>query len=167
MAIRCSSTLFELLLFARIVQDPLTKLKAKMAKKGKINSEIKTISEAEVVKALRNIKKKKSCGSDGLSQEHLAMGVKKLSGPLTQIFNESIKQGIFPENWKSALITPVIKKGDKSVYANYRPVSCLPAAAKLLEKIVCSQVEDFMESNGLIPDTQHGSVISEHPHITC
>ena len=96
MAIRCNSTLFELLLF----QDPLTKLKAKMAKKGKMNFEIKTISEAEVVKALRNIKKKKSCGSDGLSQEHLAMGVKKLSGPLTQIFNESIKQGIFPENWR-------------------------------------------------------------------
>ena len=80
-----------------------------------------------------------------------------VSWPLdSAIFNESIKQGIFPESWKSAIITPVLKKGNKTEYANYRPVSCLPAAAKLLEKIVCSQVEDFMETNGLIPDTQHG-----------
>ena len=126
-----------------------------MSKKGKLYFEIKPITETEVIKALRNTNKKSS-GSDGLSQEHLAMGESELSRPLTQIFNESIKQGIFPESWKSAIITPVLKKGNKTEYVNYRPVSCLPAAAKLLEKIVCSQVEDFMETNGLIPDTQHG-----------
>ena len=42
------------------------------------------------------------------------------------------------------------------MYENYRPVSCLPAAAKLLEMLICEQVEQHMESNGLIPETQYG-----------
>ena len=76
---------------------------------------LKTITKTDVEKALRNIKKKKSCGIDGLSQEHLALGSKELVGPLTQIFNESISQGIFPEDWKSAISTPVLKKGEKKI----------------------------------------------------
>ena len=40
--------------------------------------------------------------------------------------------------------------------SNYRPVSCLPAASKLLEKIVCEQLSEYFEKNGLLPKSQHG-----------
>ena len=53
-------------------------------------------------------------------------------------------------------MTPVLKKGDKEFYENYRPVSCLPAAAKLLELVVCQQTSIFMEENDLLPKSQHG-----------
>ena len=49
------------------------------------------------------MKKKKSCGSDGLSQEHLAMGAQILAEPLVNIFNQSIGKGEFPKDWKEAL----------------------------------------------------------------
>jgi hypothetical protein len=39
---------------------------------------------------------------------------------------------------------------------NYRPVSRLSVLSKVLEKIVCNQVTDFMEKNGLLPKNQHG-----------
>ena len=42
----------------------------------------------------------------------------------------------------AALVTPVLKKGDRQLKENYRPVSCLPAASKLFEKVVCEQVSD-------------------------
>ena len=48
------------------------------------------------------------------------------------------------------------KKGDKSELTNYRPVSCLPAASKLLELVVNKQTSQFMEENNLIPSSQHG-----------
>ena len=35
-------------------------------------------------------------------------------------------------------------------------VSCLMVLSKVLEKIVCSQITDYMEKNKLIPDNQHG-----------
>ena len=40
--------------------------------------------------------------------------------------------------------------------SNYRPVSCLPAASKVLEIVVCSQLSEYLESNNLLPSNQHG-----------
>ena len=57
---------------------------------------------------------------------------------------------------KEAIVAPVLKKGDKSVKENYWPVSCLLAAAKLLELLVCNQTTEYMESNNLLPKSQHG-----------
>ena len=76
--------------------------------------------------------------------------------PLSYIYNRSIEEGIFPECWKEALITPVLKKGDPCNKENYRPVSCLPAASKLLEKVICEQVSEYLETNNLLPVNQHG-----------
>ena len=45
----------------------------------------------------------------------------------------------FPDAWKETRVTPVLKKGDKTVKENYRPVSCLLAASKLLELVVCDK----------------------------
>ena len=41
-------------------------------------------------------------------------------------------------------------------FMNYRPVSCLPAAAKFLKLVVCTQTTKFVESNKLLPNSQHG-----------
>jgi hypothetical protein len=60
--------------------------------------------------------------------------------PLTRIINSSISSGEFPSMWKEALVTPILKKGDPTKKENYRPVSCLSVASKVLEKIVCDQV---------------------------
>ena len=76
--------------------------------------------------------------------------------PLLTILNRSVDSGEFPKNWKEALITPVLKKGGVDDMSNYRPVSCLPAASKLLEKIVCEQLSEYFEKNGLLPKSQHG-----------
>ena len=39
---------------------------------------------------------------------------------------------------------------------NYRPVSCLTAASKVLEKVVCKQLTRFAEVHDLLPNDQHG-----------
>ena len=104
----------------------------------------------------KKMKKKKSSGCDGLSQEHLAAGAPTLTDILVKIFNQSINEAKFPEAWKEAVVTPVLKKGDKSLIDNYRPVSNLPAAAKLLELVICEQTSSYMEENHILPKSQHG-----------
>ena len=98
--------------------------------KSKFSS--KTVSESQLTKTLRKMKKKKSSGVDGLSQEKLTDGAKVLASPLTKIVNTSILEGCFPSEWREALVTPALKKGDPKQLSNYRPVSCLPVASKLL-----------------------------------
>ena len=43
---------------------------------------------------------------------------------------------MFDEGLKSADITPAHKKGDKTDKRNYRPVSVLPVASKIFERII-------------------------------
>ena len=93
---------------------------------------------------------------DGLGQDKLVLATEILKIPLTRIINSSIENGEFPAEWKEALITPILKKGDREKKENYRPVSCLAVASKVLEKVVCNQITRFMEVHGLLPDNQHG-----------
>ena len=83
-------------------------------------------------------------------------GSEVLAIPLTRLINTSIQSGIFPEEWKLAVVTFLLKKGDQKEKKNYRPVSCLAAASKVLEKVVCDQLTKFMEVNKLLPNSQHG-----------
>ena len=79
-----------------------------------------------------------------------------LSIPLTRIINKSINEGRFPNKWKESIVCPILKKGDKKDTQNYRPISCLVTASKVLEKIVCEQFTRFLETNKLLPENQHG-----------
>ena len=140
--------------------DPLSKIKIAMAKKnekeGKKQFNLTKTTETEVKKALKKMKSKKSAGVDGISQKILVQGAPSLASCLTEIFNSSIEEGVFPQNWKEALVTPVLKKGDPKLVENYRPVSCLPAASKVLEIIICDQTTRFVEDNNILPPSQHG-----------
>ena len=65
-------------------------------------------------------------------------------------------EGIFPDTWKLAMITPIYKSGQKLDLCNYRPISLLSVLSKLFEKIVHDQVSKFMKENGLFSNCQHG-----------
>ena len=134
--------------------NPLDNLSAQ--KKPDVSFSLKPISQKQLLKHISKTKKKKSAGSDGLSQDKLVLGAKSLVYPLLQIVNQSIREGEFPSQWKEALVTPVLKKGDPTSKENYRPVSSRPAASKLLEMVVNDQSSKFLESNGLLLHNQHG-----------
>jgi hypothetical protein len=138
-----------------LVEDPNVRLR-KAVENKKHSFSIKCTDEKTLLTTFKKLKKKKSSGCDGLTQSQLAAGAPNLTKPLVKIFNNSITEGEFPKSWKEAVVTPILKKGDKSLKENYRPVSCLPAAAKLLELLVCNQTTDYMEKNNLLPKSQHG-----------
>ncbi len=50
---------------------------------------------------------------------------------------------------------PILKKVTNKK-ENYRPVSCLSVASKVLGKNVNDQVSSFMEAHKLLLDNQHG-----------
>ena len=61
----------------------------------------------------------------------------RIAYPLAIIFNMSFRTGIFPQDWKSAIVTPLYKnKGSRACPANYRPISLLRTVSKLCERIV-------------------------------
>ena len=65
------------------------------------------------------MKIKKSAGADEITQECLLLGAEVLANPLARVINPSIDSGIFQEEWKEAVVTPILKKGDQTNKANY------------------------------------------------
>ena len=118
--------------------------------------DFKPVTKKKLAEHLKKLNKKKSSGLDGLSQENLLLGTTSLLGPLTSIVNQSILDGEFPSQWKQAAVTPVLKKGSADQLNNFRPVSCLPAASKVLEIVVYNQLSEYLEANNLLPKNQHG-----------
>lgn len=55
--------------------------------------------------------------------------------PLTMVINELFKQGIFPDDLKIAVITPLHKGGDRTLLNNYHIVSVLTVISKMFDKI--------------------------------
>ena len=63
---------------------------------------------------------------------------------LTDIFNDSSVNGVFPDSLKRTDVTPLHKKGSKSKKENYRPISKLPVISKIFERILYNQLYDFI-----------------------
>ena len=66
------------------------------------------------------------------------------------------KSATVPDDFKLARVLPIYKKGNRNYEGNYRPVSILPVASKVLEKIVYNQMHKYLEQNNLIYAFQSG-----------
>ncbi len=69
--------------------------------------------------------------------------------PLLAIIYSSLSLGYVPKIFKLAVIKPLIEKSqlDPKDLVNYRPISNLPFLSKILEKVVSSQLNSFLEKN--------------------
>uniref|UniRef100_A0A803TBL9 Reverse transcriptase domain-containing protein n=1 Tax=Anolis carolinensis TaxID=28377 RepID=A0A803TBL9_ANOCA len=75
-----------------------------------------------------------------------------------RIINASLEQGLFPSSLKQATIRPILKKAslDSSILSNYRPISNLPFLGKVLERVVASQLQGFLDDTDYLDPFQSG-----------
>ena len=69
-----------------------------------------------------------------------------ISKPLTSLINKAINTQTFPEQLKSAEVSPIYKKEDSLKRGNYRPVSILTSISKIYESILHEQMIPWIES---------------------
>ena len=70
--------------------------------------------------------------------------------------NASLRQSKVLDAWKAAQVIPLFKKGKVEDVNNYRPISILSAASKLLEKAVHVQLCAFLCENKILSPYQYG-----------
>ena len=109
----------------------------------------------ELSTAIGGMKNTKSVGVDGVPLLALKKCFPVIGPMLLRIVNASIVSGTFPSAWKTACIVPIFKSGDRSVPSNFRPISLLSVLSKVTEKIVCSQLMDYLVNNAILSDTQY------------
>jgi hypothetical protein len=126
-----------------------------------VNNNLSTIilSEFEVLNVLKGLDVSKSFGNDGLSPVIYKNCANTLCSSLTLLYNLSIQTGTIPLDWKKADIIPIYKKGDKSNISNYRPISLLPVAGKILERCIHNHIYPITRPD--IHPNQHGFMTSK------
>ena len=55
-----------------------------------------------------------------------------------------------PKDWRIANITPIFKKGSKSLAENYRPISLTSIICKLFESIICDFITQHLNENNAL-----------------
>ena len=61
-----------------------------------------------------------------------------------------------PPELKVSILVPIFKKHCKLDPSNYRPIALLSNLLKLYQSVMESRVSKFLESRGLLADSQHG-----------
>ena len=126
----------------------------------------KSVSEDEVQKVITK-SPTKSCMLDPWPTFLLKECLDILLPSITKLVNCSLTEGAVPADFKKAIVSPLIKKSSlpPDELKNYRPVSGLNFISKLVERVVVSQLNDHVTSNGLENVSQSISkVIRLKPH---
>ena len=114
------------------------------------------ITREAVQNKLEKLNVTKSCGPDNMHPFVLQRTARATSRPLELIFRKSLENGECPEDWRSANVTPIHKKGDRTDPSNYRPVSLTSQVCKVLESLVRDHIIDHLSKNDILRDEQHG-----------
>ena len=69
---------------------------------------------------------------------------------MTSLSNNAISNSEFLENLKLGDATLVFKKKDHLDKTNYRPVSALPTASKVFERLIQKQINEHKKTNCLL-----------------
>ena len=115
-----------------------------------------SFSKQLVEAKLTKLKISKSTGPDYMHPRVLKELGNVISLPLSLIFQTSFTTGTVPEDWKTANITAIHKKGDKRVADNYRPISLTSVVCKVMESIISDALVNHMKVNGLFTSKQFG-----------
>lgn len=113
------------------------------------------IGEDEVQNAIRSTKSN-AIGLDGISPKFLKLILPILLPYITHIVNACIYSSQFPEYWKAARIIPIPKKSNPSSPSEFRPISLLPFLAKIFEKLICNQIQNYLDASNMISKWQSG-----------
>ena len=115
----------------------------------------RTMLEEEVLKISKSTPNK-SCDLDPIPVSLVLDCIGVLLTPIANIVNYSLQEGSFPSCFKTAHVTPLLKKAglDRNILRICRPVSNLSYISKLIEKAVTRQINEHIAREGLSKENQ-------------
>lgn len=116
------------------------------------------LDERKVSESLAHLRPNKAPGDDKILTNVMKELANEAAVPLMRIFQSSLDSAEVPDDWRNANVTPLFKKGKKSLPSNYRPVSLTSIICKTLESLMKSAIVQHLKDHHLIRDSQHGFI---------
>ena len=112
------------------------------------------ILECKVTWALESITVNKASGGDGIPVELFQILKDDAVKVLHSICQQIWKTQQWPQDWKKSVFIPVPKKGNAKECSNYRTITLISHANKVMLKILQARLQQYM--NHEVPDVQAG-----------
>nr|VZI39331.1 unnamed protein product [Spirometra erinaceieuropaei] len=103
-------------------------------------------SEGEVADATRKLRKNKAPGEDGIPVEISKSSVDTLAPWLHEVIERAWRDEVVPDDWGLGILVPILKKGDKMRYENYRGISLIDVAAKIFAIVLLRRFQAVRDS---------------------
>lgn len=100
----------------------------------------------EVQETITKLKNNKACGEDLIHSELIKYGGNELVYRVKHLLEIIWEQETMPDEWKTALITPIHKKNDPLNCNNYRGIALLNIAYKILSMILLKRILPLAEA---------------------
>ena len=114
------------------------------------------ISYDDILKACAKMKQKISRTPEGIPSLFIKKSINSFLFPLHVLFNLFLSSNFVPAQWKTALIVPIFKKGDRRKASNYRPISLTSSFSRLFESVILDKMIHFTTTHELISRFQFG-----------
>ena len=106
---------------------------------------------------MTKLKNGKASGIDMMSDKFIKVERNIIAPPLCDIFNSSIEKKVFLNDFKIPVVTPVFKSSEvDNCPGNYRPISILSTIARIFEKLLYTQLYQFLTDNDILDNKQWG-----------
>lgn len=113
-------------------------------------------SEAEVLQAVKILKRGKAAGPDGIRNEMLMEGGPSMVSALTRLFRLVWIAEKVPSDWQTGSVVPIFKDGQRDDPSNYRPITLTSCVAKVFESIIDKRLSRRDAKDKTISDLQGG-----------
>ena len=114
------------------------------------------ITPGECEEALKNMKNKKSPGSNALPVEFYKTFWQDINKDLLESINQSYDTGTLSPTQKRGILSLLFKKTDKHLLKNWRPISLLNTDYKILAHVLANRLKRVI--NKLIHTDQNGYI---------
>jgi sorting nexin-29 len=111
-------------------------------------------SQEEIVSAIQNLKNNKAPGTNGIHSELTKKGGPELIRRTHQLIGGIWEKEEIPMQWKTSIICPIHKKGDRLDCHDYRGISLLSTMYKIYANIIKMRLETY--SGSMIGEYQAG-----------
>lgn len=148
--------------FVNIGKDLASKINpVKINKRSPVNVNPYSIflaqtNKEEIRKTILSLKDHKAPGLDQIKSEILKEIVEPISQPLCYLINRIFTTGVCPDMFKTAVVKPIYKSGEKNDVSNYRPISLVSNICKIFEKILKERMNNFFTKHNILSDKQFG-----------
>jgi hypothetical protein len=121
-------------------------LQKKLSNEEKLTLETDVTLE-ELIKALQGSNNNSSSGWDGISYKVISKFFGVLGPLMVKMAKESFDKQELPDSFKMGQIKLIPKKGNPSKVEDWRPITLLCCAYKLISGVIANRLETFLEKN--------------------